>query len=96
MDNLRKLKVNATHSRHVTRRVWNLQASQNHLTSGKLVEQIILEPISKHMKDRNMIGSSKHGFMKGKSCLANLIAFYDEVTVLMDEGRVMDVYLDFS
>lgn len=35
--------------------------------------------------------------MKRKSCLTNLIAFYSEVTGLLDERRAMDiVYLDFS
>lgn len=41
--------------------------------------------------------SSQHGFMMGKSRLTNLIVFCDEMTALMDEGRVVDVfYLSFS
>ena len=35
--------------------------------------------------------------MKGKSCLINLIAFYNEVTSLVDEERAAEViYLHFS
>ncbi|KAK4818742.1 hypothetical protein QYF61_018729 [Mycteria americana] len=39
----------------------------------------------------------QHGFTEGKSCLTNLITFYDEVTGLADEGRAVDIVsLDFS
>jgi len=34
--------------------------------------------------------------MKGRSCLANLISFCDQVTCLVDEGKAVDVvHLDF-
>jgi len=61
------------------------------------MEQLILEVIIKQVEEKNVIRSSQHGFTKGKSCLTNVIAFYDGVTGWADEGRAVDVvYLDFS
>lgn len=48
----------------------------------KVMKQIILEAISSHMKDK-AIGSSQHGFLKGRSFLANLIDFYNEIIGLV-------------
>ncbi|KAK4806263.1 LOW QUALITY PROTEIN: hypothetical protein QYF61_013407 [Mycteria americana] len=60
---------------------------------GKLMEQIILSAITRHVEDKQGIKPSQHGFRKGRSCLTNLISFYDKVTCLVDEDVV---YLDFS
>ncbi|KAK4809578.1 hypothetical protein QYF61_020000 [Mycteria americana] len=64
---------------------------------GKLMEQIILSAITRHVENNQGIKPSQHGFRKGRSCLTNLISFYDKVTRLVDEGKAVDVvYLDFS
>ena len=35
--------------------------------------------------------------MKGRSCLTNLISFYDQAFCLVDEGKAVDIaYLDYS
>ncbi|GAB0207344.1 mitochondrial enolase superfamily member 1 [Grus japonensis] len=61
------------------------------------MEQLILGVINKHVEEKVVIGSDQRGFTKGKSCLTNLIAFYDGMTSWVDEGRAVDVvYLDFS
>lgn len=60
-------------------------------------EEILLETISKHIKDKKVTGHSQHVFIKGKLCLTNLTVFCDEMTGLLNEGRAVDVvYLDFS
>ncbi|CAM5109502.1 unnamed protein product [Eretmochelys imbricata] len=64
---------------------------------GKIMEQVLKESILKHLEERKGIRNSQHGFTKGKSCLANLIAFCDEITGSVDEGKAVDVlFLDFS
>jgi len=61
------------------------------------MEPFILSARTGHVKDNKGIRPSQHGFVKGRSCLTNLISFYDQVTLLVDEGKAVDViYLDFS
>ncbi|KAJ7411271.1 hypothetical protein BTVI_50499 [Pitangus sulphuratus] len=61
----------------------------------KVMEQLILETVSRQMKAKKAIRNSQHGFTKGKSCLTNLINFCDEMTGPVDEGKAVDFYLDF-
>ncbi|GAB0209906.1 mitochondrial enolase superfamily member 1 [Grus japonensis] len=64
---------------------------------GKVMEQLILGVIYNYVEEKVVIRNGQHGFTKGKSCLTNLIAFYDGMTSWVDEGRAVDVvYLDFS
>ena len=62
-----------------------------------MTEQFILEVISRHVEEKKVIKITHHGFTQGRSCLTNLIAFYDGVTGWVDEGRTVHVvHLNFS
>ncbi|CAM4713200.1 unnamed protein product [Lepidochelys kempii] len=64
---------------------------------GKIMEQVLKESVLKHLEERKVIRNSQHGFTKGKSCLTNLIAFCDEITGSVDEGKAVDMlFPDFS
>ena len=64
---------------------------------GKMLESIIKDHITKHLDKFKLIKSSQHGFTKGRSCLTNLLEFFEEVTKGLDENNPVDlVYLDFA
>ena len=64
---------------------------------GKVMEQLILDVLSKQLEEKNIIRSSQHGFTVGKSYLTNLAAFCDIISAWVDEGREVDVvHFDFS
>ncbi|PKU45795.1 rna-directed dna polymerase from mobile element jockey-like [Limosa lapponica baueri] len=43
------------------------------------------------MENKELIGDSQHGFTKSKSCLKNLVAFCNRVTMLVHKGRATDI-----
>lgn len=62
-----------------------------HAHNRKVIEQIFLEDIFKHMKVSNQCR-----FTKGKSCLAKMLVFHDEISGLVYQGRsAVVVYFDF-
>jgi len=54
---------------------------------GKITEQIFLEVIPKHLKDKKALGSSQYGAPKGKLYSTRLISFWHDVDASVDEGQ---------
>ena len=52
---------------------WNYRPVSLTSVPGKVVEQIVMSEITQHVLNKQGIRPSQHGFMKGRSCLINLI-----------------------
>uniref|UniRef100_A0A8C3IBY2 Reverse transcriptase domain-containing protein n=1 Tax=Chrysemys picta bellii TaxID=8478 RepID=A0A8C3IBY2_CHRPI len=64
---------------------------------GKLVETIVKNKIARHLEEHKLLGKSQHGFCKGKSCLTNLLEFFEGINKYVDKWDPVDiVYLDFQ
>ena len=58
-----------------------------------LIRYHMVECIVKH----KLINTSQHGFLKARSCLTNLLYFFEEITKWVHDGSPVDVvYLDFQ
>jgi len=63
---------------------------------GKVLESIIKDRIVCHLEQEELMGGSQHGFLRGRSCLTNLLDFFYYVFKEHDRSRAVDiVYLDF-
>ena len=63
----------------------------------KAMERIIREKLGDFLIGRQFFSKAQHGFLKGRSCLTNLLVFLDEVTERVDQGEeVVVCYLDFQ
>jgi Reverse transcriptase (RNA-dependent DNA polymerase) len=65
--------------------------------SCKLLESIINDKILHHLKRKNLIRSSQHGFLPGRSCTSNLLAFLEKATAAVESSRSFEaIFLDFA
>ena len=64
---------------------------------GKLMEKITKEEITSHLDRYDLLNDTQHGFMRGRSCLTNLLTYMEGVTRILDKGKNIDIiYLDFA
>ena len=63
----------------------------------KVLETIIRDHMMDFLIKHKLMNPSQHGFLKARSCLTNLLCFFEEITKWVDEGSPVDViYLDFQ
>ena len=63
----------------------------------KLLETLIRDHMVEFLVKHNLINTCQHGFLKTRSCLTNLLCFFEEITKWVDDGSPVDVvYLDFQ
>ena len=64
----------------------------------KILEILIREEWIDMLEEQKMLTGKQFGFRQGKSCVSNLLCFYDRVTDTIQErdGWVDSIYLDFS
>ena len=65
--------------------------------ASRIMEGIIKEVMVKHLEDNEILSPSQHGFRRNKSCLTNLLEYWNQVTEALDRGHPVDiVFFDFS
>ena len=61
------------------------------------MESILRDKIVQYLEMNNIIKDSQHGFRNKRSCLTNLLNFFNEVYSLYDNTIAVDIiYLDFQ
>ena len=63
----------------------------------KLLERLIKDHLVDFLVKHNLINPSQRGFLKGRSCLTNMVRCLEYVTKWVDEGSRVDItYIDFK
>ena len=61
------------------------------------METILRDKLVNFLGENSLIKNSQHGFRNKRSCLTNLLDFYNDVFNIFDESKAVDVfYLDFQ
>ena len=64
---------------------------------AKIFEKIVSEFLISQLNEKEFLHPSQHGFVKGKSCLTNLLTSINHWTSAIDNHQSCDViYLDFN
>ncbi len=87
-DSWRQAHVIPTHKKGDTSLMDNYTLISLISVIGKMLESIIADRIRDHLDRHSLIHDSQHGFIKGKSCLTNLLSFYNRVYEAADNDEL--------
>ena len=63
----------------------------------KIFEKVIRKQLVSFMEEPHLFNKFQHGFRSGRSCLSQLLAHFDNITQLLEQGFSVNViYLDFA
>ena len=63
----------------------------------KLLESLLRDHMIDFLEKHNLLKDTQHGFLKGRSCLTNLLEYTEIISKWVDDGSPVDViYLDFQ
>ena len=63
----------------------------------KIFERVLRKFMVAYMEENNLLNPGQLMFRQGRSCLSQLLAHFDNISRLLEEGKNVNVvYLDFS
>ena len=63
----------------------------------KMFERVIRRRLVKHLEENNLLPEGQHGFRSKRSCLTQLLSYWDGILEQLEEGKGVDaVYTDFA
>jgi hypothetical protein len=63
----------------------------------KMFERVIRKSLVAHLEANNLLPDGQHGFRGKRSCLTQLLSYWDTILDQMEEGKGVDaVYTDFA
>ena len=83
MLNTGKVPADWRHARFLqfTRKVERGTPATTDRSPCRILESLIKDDLMSHLLREKLITDNQHGFMKGRSCTTNLVAFMDKFTL---------------
>ena len=63
----------------------------------KMFERVVRRWLVAHLEENDLLPDGQHGFRAKRSCLTQLLSYWDNILDQMEEGKGVDaVYTDFA